>query len=144
MRGVVENAEDADDGGGVDGFAKGFVVESDVAAGNGRVEGGAGFGEAVDGFAELPHHFGLFGAAEIEAIGCGDRARAARSDVTGGFGDGVHGAYAGIQLAPAAVPVGREREGTLHDACVRIFDAHDGRIARAGASQSVRAHAGVV
>src|ERR1700687_3704769 len=106
VRGVVENAKDADDRRRVDGFADGFVVEADVAAGDGRAEGGAGFGEAVDGFAELPHHFGLFGAAEVEAIGGGDGSRATGGYVAGGFGDGMHRAYAGIQLAPAAVAVG--------------------------------------
>src|SRR6202043_2912123 len=72
LRGIVENAKDADDRRGIDRFAESFVVEADVAAGDGRAEGGAGFGEAVDGFAELPHHFGLFRAAEIEAIRGGD------------------------------------------------------------------------
>src|SRR5258708_36087268 len=109
--GVVEDAEDADDGSGVDGFAESLIVKADVAAGDRRAEGGAGFGEAVDGFAELPHHFGLFGAAEVEAIRSGDRTRAARGHVAGGFGDGVHRADAGSQLAPAAVAVGGKREG---------------------------------
>jgi len=87
-----------------------FVIEADVAAGDGRAEGGAGLGEAVDGFAELPHHFGFFGAAEIEAIRGGDGPRAARGDVAGRFRNGVHGSHARIQLAPAAVAVGGERE----------------------------------
>src|SRR6266852_6915442 len=86
VRGVFDHAEDADDRRGVDRFAESFVVEADVAAGDGRVEGGAGFGEAVDGFAELPHHLGLFWAAEVQAICGGDGTRAAASDVAGGFG----------------------------------------------------------
>ena len=49
----------------------------------------AGFGDAVDGFAELPHHFGFFGIAEIEAIGGGPGARADGGHVARGFGDGV-------------------------------------------------------
>src|SRR2546422_426129 len=142
--GIVENAEDADDWRRVDGFAESFVVEADVAAGDGRAEGGAGFGEAIDGFAELPHHFGFFGTAEIEAIRCGDGARAAAGYVAGCFGDSMHGADAGIELAPAAIAVGGEREGALHDSGLRILDAHDSGIARAGARQSVCAHAGVV
>src|SRR6266851_3114444 len=67
-RGVFEHAEHADDRRWIDRLAESFVVEADVAAGDGGAEGGAGFAETVDGFAELPHHFGLFGAAEIEAI----------------------------------------------------------------------------
>src|SRR5437879_2475370 len=143
-RSVVENAEDADDWRWVDRLAESFVIEADIAAGDGRVEGGAGFGEAVDGFAELPHHFGFLGAAEIEAVRGGDGTRAARGHVAGGFGDGVHGANARIQLAPAAVAVRGEREGALHGAGLRILDAHDGGIARAGAGERVGADAGVV
>src|SRR2546430_13590628 len=41
------------------------------------------------GFAELPHHFGFFGAAEIEAIRGGDGPRAACGDVAGRFRNGV-------------------------------------------------------
>src|SRR5258708_31008821 len=108
--GVAENAEDADDRRWIDGFAESFVVEADVAAGNGRAEGSAGFGEAVDGFAELPHHFGLFGAAEVEAIRGGDGTRPAGGHVAGGFGNGVHRADAGIQLSPAAISVGGNRQ----------------------------------
>src|SRR5690242_21336223 len=62
--GIVENSENADDGRGKNGFAEGFVVEADVAAGNGRTEGGAGFADAVDGLGKLPHDFGLFGRSE--------------------------------------------------------------------------------
>src|SRR6266853_960480 len=142
--GVVENAEDADDRRWIDRLAESFVVEADVAASDGRAEGSAGFGEAVDGFAELPHHFGLFGAAEVEAIRGGDGTRPAGGHVAGGFGNGVHRADAGIQLAPAAIAVGGKREGALHGASLRILDAHDGGIARAGAGERVGAYAGVV
>src|SRR6266705_723147 len=72
-RSVVEDAEDADDRRGVNGFAESLVVETNVAAGDGCAEGGAGFGDAIDDFAELPHYFGLFGVAKIEAIRGGDR-----------------------------------------------------------------------
>src|SRR5229473_1009387 len=131
-RGVFENAEDADDRRGINGFAESFIVETDVAAGDGSAEGGAGFAETVDDFAELPHHFGFFRAAEIEAIRGGDGPRAARGHVAGRFRDGVHGANAGIELAPAAVAVGGERERALDDSCLRILDAHDSCVARAG------------
>src|SRR5258708_8492796 len=103
VRGVFEHAEHADDRRWIDRLAESFVVEADVAAGDGSAEGGAGFAETVDRFAELPHHFGLFGAAEIEAIRGGDGARAAASHVAGGFRDGVHRAKARIQLPPPPV-----------------------------------------
>src|SRR5260370_30330397 len=131
-RGVFENAEDADDRRGINGFAESFIVETDVAAGDGSAEGGAGFAETVDDFAELPHHFGLFGAAEVQAIRGGNGPRAARGHVAGRFRDGVHGANAGIQLAPTAIAVGGERQGALHDSRLRVLDAHNSGIARAG------------
>src|SRR5580658_9252372 len=93
---VVENAKDTDHRRRVDGFAEGFVVKADVSAGDGRAEFGAGDGETVDGFAELPHHIWFFRAAEIEAICRGDGTRAGCGDVAGSFGDGVHGADARI------------------------------------------------
>src|SRR5229473_8199795 len=96
-RGVFENAEDADDRRGINGFAESFIVETDVAAGDGSAEGGAGFAEAIDDFAELPHHFGLFGAAEIEAIGSCHGPRAAGGDVARSFRNCVHRAYARVQ-----------------------------------------------
>ena len=86
LRGVFDHPDDADDRGGVDRFAESFVVEADVASGDGSVEGGARFDQAIDGFAELPHHFGLFGAAEIQAIRGGDGPRAAASHIAGRFG----------------------------------------------------------
>src|SRR6266704_596852 len=143
-RGVVENAEDADDRRGVNGFAESLVVETNVAAGDGCAECVAGFSDAIDGFAELPHYFGLFRAAEVEAIRGGDGPRAGACNVAGGFGDCVHGADARIQLTPAAIAVGGERERALHYARLRILDAHHGGIASARAGQSVCPHRSVV
>src|SRR5260370_4526610 len=86
-RDVFDHAEDADDRRRVNGFAESFVVEAHVAAGDGSAEGGAGFTETVDGFAELPHHFGLVAASEIEAIRGGDGPRAAAGHLAPPFGD---------------------------------------------------------
>jgi len=47
---------------------------------------------------------GFSGLPKVEAIRGGDGTRAARGHVAGGFGDGVHRADAGIQLAPAPLP----------------------------------------
>src|SRR5215470_13717669 len=70
--GIVENTEHADDRRRINRTAERFVVEADVAAGDRCTEGVARFGDAVDGFTELPHHFGFFRTAEIEAIGGSD------------------------------------------------------------------------
>src|SRR6266478_884630 len=143
-RGVVENAEDADDGRGIDRFAERLVVEADVSAGDGRAEGGAGFSDAVNHLGKLPHHFGFFRTAEVEAIRGGDGARAARGDVASGFSDGVHRADARIQLAPATVAIGGKRKRTLYDARLRILDAYNRCVAVARACQSVCSHGRVV
>src|SRR5258708_10297151 len=137
---VVEDPENADDWRRIDGLAESFVVEADVAAGDRSAEGGASFGEAIDGFAELPHHFGFLRAAEIEAVRGGDRSRSARGHVAGGFGDRVHGAHARIQLAPTTLAIGREGEGALYGAGLRILDACHAGIARAGAGERIGAN----
>src|SRR6267154_453400 len=131
-RDVVENAENADDRRRVDRLAERLVVKANVATGDRRAESVASFGEAGDGLRKLPHHFGLFGTPKIEAIRGGDGTRAARGHIAGGFRDGVHGANARMELAPAAVAVGRERQGALHGTGLGILDAHDRGIARAG------------
>ena len=98
---------------GINAFAAGFVVERDVAAGDGRAERGAGFGDAVDGGGKLGHDLRLFGIAEVEAVGGGDGRGAGAGDFARGFGDGVHGAEFGIEVAPAAVAVERHGEAAL-------------------------------
>src|SRR5262249_40426422 len=103
---VVEQAEDADDGSWIDGFAEGFIVEADVAAGDGCAEGGRGAGDAIYRLGELPHDFGFFRATEVQTVRGGDWTRAASGDIAGGFGHGVHRAELRIELAPAAVAVG--------------------------------------
>ena len=70
---VVEDADDAEHRSGIDAFAAGLVVERDVAAGDGRIQRGASLGDAVDGGGKLGHDLRLFGIAEVEAIGGGDR-----------------------------------------------------------------------
>ena len=107
--GVLEEAEDADDRGGVDGAAGRLVVEADVAAGDGQAEGLAGGGHAVDGGRERAHHLGPFGAGEVEAVGDRDRLGAGAGDVAGGLGDGQGGPGGRVEGGVAAVAVGGQR-----------------------------------
>src|SRR5437763_15445065 len=95
-------------------------------------------------FAELPHHFRLLRAAEVEAVGGGNGARAACGYVARGCRDGVHRADAWIELAPAAIAVGRERESALDLIGFGILDAHDRSIAGGWAGERVGAHGSVV
>ncbi len=110
---------------GINRTAQRFIVEADISSGDGRFERIGRRGDAVNRFAELPHDFWFFGTAEIQTIGSGDRLRAGTRHIARGFGDRVHRAEAWIQMAPAAIAVGREREGAL-----RSFDAHDRGITR--------------
>src|SRR6202035_2058254 len=89
-RGIFDYAEDADHRRGIDRVPERLVVKAYVTAGDGRAEFVAGDCQAVDRFAELPHHFGFFRAAEVEAIRRGDRACAAARDVARGFRYRVH------------------------------------------------------
>ena len=68
----TDDANDADGGRRVDGAGGGLVVEADVAAGDGDVEGAAALGEAVDGLLELIKILGVVGIAEVEVVGDGD------------------------------------------------------------------------
>ena len=109
----LHQADDAEDRRGVDAFAEGLVVEADVAAGDGRFEERAGFGDAFDGFDQLRHDFGAFGIAEVEVVGRGDGQRAGGREVAAAFGHGEFRAFARIEIAVAAVAV--ERHGDRRD-----------------------------
>ena len=50
-----------------------LVVEADVAADDRDAEGAARLGHAVDGLGQLPHHLGVLGVAEVEAVDDGQR-----------------------------------------------------------------------
>ena len=109
---VFEQTENAKHRRGIDSLAQRFIVETNIAAGDGNPESGAGFGDAIHCFAELPHHFGLFRIAEIEAVSGGHRPRAATGYIARGFGHGMHRSKPGRELAPAAVS-SHAREPTL-------------------------------
>src|ERR1019366_5803959 len=97
VRRVFEKAEDAENWRGINGLAERVIIKTDVAAGDGDLQRGAGFGDAVNAFTEFPHHFGLFGIAEIQAIGGGKWTRTTARNVARGFGDGGLRAFARIQ-----------------------------------------------
>src|SRR5258708_35470444 len=135
--GGLENAIPPNPGGWKSPLPGRCVVEPKLSAGNRRAQLIARDGQTVNHFAELPHHFRFFRAAEVEAVGRRHGTRATRCDIASRFRDGVHRSYARIQLAPAAVSVSRKRQGALDDAGIRIFYADDGGIARAGSGERV-------
>ena len=126
MLGLLDEADHADSGGGVDGSGGGFVVEAHIAAGDGCVERAAGFGEAFDGFAELEEIFGFVGISEIQVVRNGERGCASAGDVARGFGDSDAAAFAGVLLAVNRVAIG----GCGED-FIGLADDEDGGI-RAG------------
>ena len=121
---VVEHAQHADHRGRVDGgvdearLAR-AVVERDVAAGDRDLEHLARVGQAADGLDQLPHRVGVLGAAEVEAVGDGQRAGARRRDVAVRLRQGQLRARVRVELGVAAVGVGGQRDaetGGLVDA----------------------------
>src|ERR1019366_1849388 len=116
-------------------FAESFVVEADVAAGNRRIQFLAGFGDAVNHLRKLPHDIRLFGIAEVEAVGGADRSRSRAGHFARGFGDRVHGAETGIEIAPAAIAIERHGEPAF-----RALDADDASIARSGSVDRIGQH----
>ena len=132
---VFKNADDANHGRGIDAFAQSFVVEADIATGDGNFKLFARFGDAVDHLRELPHDVRLLRVAEVEAVGCADRRSSRASHVARGFGDGVHRTQARIEIAPASVAI--ERHG---EAALRSFDTDHPGIARAGTFHGIGLH----
>ena len=108
--------------------AFGLVVEADIAAHDREVERAAGGGHAADGGGELAHDLGLFGIAEIQVVGDGQRPGAGGGEVAPGFGHRLRAARLGVGGAVARRAVGGQRQRA---ACA--LDAHDGGVGGAGA-----------
>src|SRR5438445_441023 len=108
--GPREEPDHPDDGRGVHGAARTLVVEGDVAARHGRVERAACVGDAAAGFFELVEHGGPLRAAEVEAVGDAERARASARDVPRRLGDRRLAALVWVEQDVAAVAVHRVRD----------------------------------
>ncbi len=104
-RQVLDQAEDGNDGGGVDVAPPALVVQADVAPDDGNAERQARLGHAVDGLGELPHDLGVFRVAEVQAVDQGHRASAHAGHVERRFGHHQSGAGAGVEGTPATVAV---------------------------------------
>ena len=78
---VVDHAEHADGRGGQDRGAAGLVVEGDVPSRDRDAEFLARIDQAEDGLDETPHHLGVLGGAEVEAVGDGHRFRGCHRDI---------------------------------------------------------------
>ena len=103
---VVDHAKEADDGRGINVGARRLVVEADVATDNRDPEGDTGLGNAVHGLRELPHHLGVLGIAEVEAVHDGQRSGPNAGQVHQRLGDHPGRTTAGVDGTPAVVAVG--------------------------------------
>src|SRR5580704_5911341 len=102
---VVESSDYTEHRRGINSFTQSFVVKADVAAGDGNLKLLTGFSDAVDGLRELPHDVRLFGIAEVEAVGRGQRSCSRTGDLARCLGNGVHRTEARIEIAPASIAV---------------------------------------
>src|SRR6185437_1658932 len=99
------------------------VVERDIAAGHGRVEGATGLTDTGYRLAKLKEHFGSLRIAEVETVRDRQGPRAHTGDIAGRFGHGQTSAHAGIEMHVASVAI------RLHgDGAIRAAQANDGRI----------------
>ncbi len=107
---VLVHAEHPDDRGRLDRHAAGLVVEADVPAGDRRAQGQAAVGQPAHGLGELPHHAGVLGRAEVEAVGHRQRPGAGHRHVPVCLAERELCPGVGVELAVAAVSVGRQRD----------------------------------
>ena len=106
----VDEAQHAEHRRGVDVGSAALVVEADVAPDHRERQGAAGLGQPVDALRELPHHLGVLGVPEVEAVHDGRRCRTDAGQVGDGLGQGEGGARPRVERAGAWVGIGRERD----------------------------------
>ena len=123
VRRVVDAADHGDGGGRVDRTGGAFVVEADIAAGDGDVEGAASLGDSLHGGAELVEVLRLVGVAEVEVVGDTERNGSRAGQVAGALGDGDARTDRGIEAAVDGVAIGGGGEDL-----VRLADNEDGRV----------------
>ena len=110
---VVDHPEHGHDRGRQDRGVTGLVVEAHVAAGHRDAQLQAPVLQPAAGLGELPHHPGILRGAEVEAVGDGQRGRAADGDVAVGLRERELGAGVRVQLGEPPVAVGGERDAEV-------------------------------
>src|SRR5438132_7264179 len=96
---ILEDADHADRGRGINRAPFGLVVERDVARNNRRAERLAGLADAADALRKLPHDLRPLRRSEVEAIGDRNRPSAADGDISCGLRDGLFTAFVRIEKA---------------------------------------------
>ena len=113
--GVLQEAERADNGGGVYVPPVRLVVQADVSADYRRAQRGTGVGHPSYALFELIVDLRLLWVAEVQTIRQGDGFCPYRRDIAARLCDCEHSSDVGIQAALSSVAVGSEREA---DGCV--------------------------
>ena len=134
----LHQAHHAHHGTGENPFAQRFVVQADVAAGDGRFEEQARLGHAFNGLHQLRHDFRTLGIAEVQVVGGGHWQGAGRGQIAAAFGHDQLDALARIQQAITLVAVQRHGDGRAG-----FLDADDGGVG-ARSFHRVRAHGVIV
>ena len=88
----------ADGRGRQDALTVGFVIQRNIARHDRHIERRNCLTNALDRADELPHDLGLFGIAEIQVVGGGQRRRTDRGQVAIGFGHRLFAAFDRIGL----------------------------------------------
>src|SRR5207248_671854 len=120
---VFENADHSEHRRGINAFAQGLVVEADIATGNWDFKFLASFGDPINDLRKLPHDMRFFGIAEVQAIRRAYGSSPSARNVARSFGNRVHRAEFGIEIAPTPVAIECHREPALRTPVFRIFDS---------------------
>src|SRR6266702_2968353 len=110
---VVEQADHPDHGSRWDVPFTGLVVEADVAAHDGQLEGAAGIGEAADALLQLAEDLRPLRITEVQAVGDRDRPGPGADDVAGCLRHRGPGAFVRVQRDVARVAVGGQRQALV-------------------------------
>ncbi len=110
---VVEQADHPDHGSRWDVAFTGLVVEADVAAHDGQLEGAAGIGEASDALLQLAEDLRPLRITEVQAVGDRDRPGPGADDVAGCLRHRGPGALVRVQRDVARIAVGGQRQALV-------------------------------
>ena len=99
------DADDGDRGRRVDRAAGTLIVERAIAAGDGRIESAATFGQAAHAFAHLPEQFRLVRIGHVQIVRRAERHRAGARKIAARFGHGGFRAFVRIEINVAAIAI---------------------------------------
>src|ERR1041385_7068371 len=84
-----------------------LIVEADIAARDGRVEGPAGFGHTANRFAKLPKSFRIMRVTKVQVIGSAQRNRARAGQIPRALGSGDLSTLVGIEINVGTIAIHR-------------------------------------